>query len=59
MAGGSHEADIHLEGWRKTFNSVTPRGRLHCAYASIAFWATIALTIKFWPSKKQKQIEHK
>lgn len=59
MAGGSHGSDVHLEGWQKTFNTITPRGRLHVAYASIAFWATIGLTIKFWPSKKQKEVTQK
>lgn len=56
MAGhGSSGADAHLTGWQKTFNTVTPRGRLHCGYMSIGFWTTIFLVVKFWPSSKKTQ----
>lgn len=58
MAGGGHGADPGLTGWQKTFDTTTYRGRLHCGYASILFWTSVGLAIKFWP-KKKKAIEAK
>lgn len=52
MAGDAHGAE-EFTGWQKTFNTVTSRGRLHFAYASIAFWSTIFLAVKFWPRKSK------
>lgn len=58
MAGGGHGAEYEFTGWQKTFNAYTPRGRLHCAYASIAFWGTVFMAVKFWPkSNKPKEIK--
>lgn len=53
MAGGHSptEAELGLKGWQKTFNSVTLKGRLNLAYASIAFWGSLFAIIKFRPKK--------
>lgn len=58
MAGHGN-SDMQFTGWQKTFNSYTPRGRLHLGYASIAFWTTVFLAIKFRPKKKQPAVEQK
>lgn len=56
MAGG-HSSDIEYKGWQKIFNTTTLRGRLHCAYASMALWTSIFVAVKFWPSKSKSPKE--
>ena len=52
---GDHAAELEgVVGWKKTFNTITPRGRLHVAYASIALWSSLFMAIKFWPSKSRE-----